>query len=240
MSDDNKVDESAIEGWTKEEKFDLMVALKNCGSHETGKIREYVTTRSFEEIEAAVFYYKQIAMKHPLFESKCKVEKTRQSRKPRMPLTGWAKLLTDSLRFNELHTETSTAVRLIADLETMPSPLCTGGVDFRQVYHQVANALEGKQLTTDLVTGAVLHRTITETALASKAFIKNTAYKYVLNEIDLSDKAINTFPRPTEDQELSVIRHLAAQRSYNPLRVSEEYLKPSCQVTWSSAQVKAD
>lgn len=232
-----EVSKDVIKGWTKDEKFYLLLALKTFGMHNIKKIQEYVSTKSLDETKAAVDYFKHIAIQHPVFEKRREVVKSKFTRKPRVPLACWAQLLTDALNFNELRTETATAVRLIADLEKIPSPVCTDTIDFRQVYHQIANALEGKAVAPDLATTAILYKCVSETALSSKAFIKNVAYKYVINTIDLSDKEINMFPRPTEDKELSILRHLASQRSYNPLKVKEEYLKPSCETTWNESML---
>ncbi|KAJ8705793.1 hypothetical protein PYW08_012839 [Mythimna loreyi] len=216
----------AIKDWTQEEKYHLLKGLKTHGRHDFEKIQEHVPTKTLEEVKAAVEYYTGVALQHPIFVKETG-QKPRRSRKPHSPLTDWAKLLTDHLSYSELSTETATAVRMIADLEKIPPPECTDGIDFRKVYHQIANAMEGKPLNVDLSTAAVLHKCLIETALSSKAFIKTAAFRYIINNIDLSDKEINTFPRPTEDHELATLRHLASQRSYNPLKVPEENLKPS-------------
>lgn len=214
----------AIKDWSQEEKYHLLHALKTCGRHDIEKIQEYVISKSLEETKAAVDYYTSIALQHPLFQ-KPKQLMSKSSRKARAPLTDWAKLLTDNLSYNELRTETPTAVRMIADMEKIPSANCTENIDFRKVYHQIANSMEGKPVTPDLGTSAVLHKCLIETALSSKAFIKTTAFRYIIKNIDLSDREINTFPRPTDDEELAILRHLASQRSYNPLNVPEENLK---------------
>ncbi|KAJ8704109.1 hypothetical protein PYW07_013403 [Mythimna separata] len=216
----------AIKDWTQEEKYHLLKALKAHGRHDIEKIQEHIPTKSFEQVKAAVGYYTGVALQHPIFQKETG-QKPKRSRKPHSPLTDWAKLLTDNLTYNELSTETATAVRMIADLENIPTPECTDGIDFRKVYHQIANAMEGKPIMADLGTAAVLHKCVIETALSSKAFIKTAAFRYIINNVDLSDKEINTFPRPTDNHELSILRHLASQRSYNPLKVPEDHLKPS-------------
>uniref|UniRef100_A0A2A4JYD9 SANT domain-containing protein n=1 Tax=Heliothis virescens TaxID=7102 RepID=A0A2A4JYD9_HELVI len=225
-------DNEAIKNWTQKEKYHLIQALKAYGRREIEKIQEHVETKTYDETKAAIEHYTKIALEHPLFVQKQQDNKQKPSKKHQAPLTGWAKLLTDSLSLNELRTETATAVRMIADLENFPPPECTDNIDFRQVYHQIANAMEGKPITPDLSTTPVLHKCLIETALSSKAFIKTAAYKYILNNVDLSDREINTFPKPTEDYELGILRHLASQRSYNPLKVPEDFLKPSCEVKY--------
>ncbi|XP_075970497.1 uncharacterized protein LOC142972927 [Anticarsia gemmatalis] len=221
-------DTCSIEGWTKEEKFYLLQGLKVFKSHDIERIHEYISTKSPEQIVMAINHYKAIAAKHPVFQKR-NAERAKKCLKPRVPLSSWAKLLIDNRTLDELKTETSTAIRMIADLESIPPPVCTGNIDFRKLYHTIASAMEGKALTPDKITVAILNKCITETAMASKAFIKNSSYKYVINSIDLSDKEINTFPKPTENQDLSVLRHLASQKCYNPFRIQEHFMKPSCE-----------
>lgn len=216
---------SSIKGWTKDEKFYLLQALKAFRSHEIERIHEYINTKTQHEILLAINYYKERAAQHPIFEKN--PIKPKKLFKPRVPLTSWAKLLTDNIPLEELRTESADAVRMIAELEMIPNEVYTEHVDFRKVYHTIANAMEGKSLQLDKITVAVINKCIVETALTSKAFIKNRTFKYFVNSIDF-DKEASTFHKPTENEELTVLRHLASQRNYNPLRVQEMYLKPSC------------
>ncbi|CAB3242857.1 unnamed protein product [Arctia plantaginis] len=217
---------SSIKGWTKDEKFYLLQALKAFRSHDIERIHEYINTKTPHEILLAINHYKKIASEHPIFDKH--PIKPKKYCKPRVPLTSWAKLLTDNFALEELRTESATAVRMIAELEMIPDDLYTEHIDFRKVYHTIANAMEGKSLQLDKITVAVLNKCIVETALSSKAFIKTSSFKYFLNSIDF-DKEAHTFHKPTENQELTVLRHLASQRNYNPLRVQENYLKPTCE-----------
>lgn len=235
---EKSIEDDAIKNWTQKERFHLLQGIKDCGRRDIEKIQEYVITKTFEETKIAVEYFTKKALEHPLFVEKQQEAKQKPAKKHQAPLTGWVKLLTDSLNINELSTETATAVRMIADLENFPAPECTDNIDFRQVYHQIANAMEGKPVNLDLATSAVLRKCFIETALSSKAFIKTAAYKYLINNVDLSDREINTFPRPTEDQELGILRHLASQRSYNPLKVPEDFLKPSCEVKYEDENLE--
>lgn len=219
--------DNPMQDWTEKEKYCFIKSLKLHGPEEINSIAEDVSTRNFEEIKAAIEYCIRRATRLRNKTSDKRAQRSRRSKKPHMPLVDWGKLLTDNLSYNELRTETPTALRLIADLERIPSPECTDGIDFRNVYRQLANAMDGKPLNADLGTAAILHKCLIETALSSKAFIKTAALRNIITNIDLSEKEINMFPRPTEDHELAIIRHLASQRSYNPLKVPEDYLKPS-------------
>lgn len=216
-----------MQDWTEAEKYRFIKSLKIHGPEDIKTIDEDVVTRSYEEIKAAIEYCIRRAEQLRKNSTNKVEQKTKRPKRTNTPLVDWGKLLTDNLSYNELRTETPTALHMIADLERIPPPECTDGIDFRQVYHQIANTMEGKPLNADLGTAAVLHKCLIETALSSKAFIRTAALRNIINNIDLSEREINMFPRPTEDHELAIIRHLASQRSYNPLKVPEDYLKPS-------------
>ncbi|CAG9785140.1 unnamed protein product [Diatraea saccharalis] len=215
-----------LEGWTKCDKFDLLQALKIYGSHHYEEIQKMMPHKSINEIKTMIEYYRQKAKCHPSITEKTNDKKIIHSIS-KVPLAMWAKLLTESLNFNELQTETVSALRLIADLEEIPSPVCTNNVDFKEIYLTIANAMEGKTLPDDPTINSILEKCIIETAYTSKSFIRNTSLRNVLDSINISEKEIISFPRPTDNIELATLRHLVAQRNYNPLNISEEHLKPS-------------
>ncbi|CAG5039953.1 unnamed protein product [Parnassius apollo] len=224
----NNIDLSnGIKNWNKDEKFELLQALKLYSCSDVEKLSKHITTKSPEEVNVAIAYYKKKIMKDPILCQKIKKEKKR-NRTNFIPLADWAKLLTDSLSFKELHTETATALRIIADFEDFPPAVCTNSIDFSKIYHALANALEGKALPKDKGVVAFLEKCLVDTALTSKAFIRQSSCKNIIKSINMSDRAVNSFPRPTDNQELVHIRHLASQRSYNPFNISEDFLKP-CQ-----------
>lgn len=233
-SQQNKPDNNhdAIKNWTLEEKFHLKEALMKYGHQDFKKIQEHVITKNLKETKAAVDYFTSFAHHHPILKKpeghkEQNKPKPKPKSKPSAPLSEWATLLTDNLPLSELQTEAATAVRMIADLEKIPDPELTEGIDFRQVYHQIANAMEGKPVTADPATCAVLHKCLIETELASKAFIKTATKRNILNNIDVSNKEMNMFPGPTDNKELAIVRYLASQRNYNPLKIPEDNLQPS-------------
>lgn len=212
--------------WCKEDKLCLLRALKTHGSKNISHIHTEIPTKSCEQIIRAVNYYKIRAAKIKTSKNRRK-EKSRPRSNPRIPLASWAKFLTDSLSYKELQTESVSAIRIIADLENHPPAACTENVNFKKIYHQIANAMEGKPIPEDKMTNCILKKCLLETALISKAFIRNSTFKFLMDSINISEQEINAFPKPTFDHELSTIRHLAAQRNYNPLNVPEYFLKPS-------------
>lgn len=215
------------QGWSKEDKYSLLQALKCSNSSATDKIMTLLPSKSAEEIEEMVNYYKRKAAKHSQKTDSVRPARKALNKISRAPIAMWAKLLTDSFSYKELETETATALHLIAELEDIPPAACTGGVDFRSMYHTLANAIEGKSVPDDKMINALLEKCILETAYAGKAFIRKSSFRNVLNDINFSDKEINVFPRPTDNHELSTLRHLSSQRKYNPLNITEKYLKPS-------------
>lgn len=217
---------TGIENWNKEEKFKLLQALKSFNYNDLERIRQNVPTKSNDEIRDAIQYYKTKLMEHPTLSQKIKKEKKNNGGNL-IPLADWAKFLTNNLTFQDLHTETATALRIIAEFEEFPSSICLHNIDFKAIYHTLANALEGKALTSDKYVVAILEKCLVDTALTSKAFIRQSNYKNIIKSINMSDKAVNSFPRPTDNQELANVRHLASQRTYNPLNISEEFLKPT-------------
>lgn len=218
---------SATSGWTREEKYILLQALKYSDSSEIDRIHLMLPAKTPDEIRRIIAYYKNRALDHPMFKDRLKKEKKSINNVSQVPLAQWAKLLTDTFTYKELETETATALRLIAEFDKIPCQVNTGGVDFREIYHALANAMEGKCLPDDKMVNAILEKCIIETAYASKSFIRNTSFKNVIHSINMADKEISVFPRPTDNHELANLRHLSSQRRYNPLNISETYLKPS-------------
>ncbi|KAJ8737722.1 hypothetical protein PYW08_000317 [Mythimna loreyi] len=123
-------------------------------------------------------------------------------------------------------TETATALRMIADLEKRPLPDQVEGIDFKEVYHQLGNALEGKPIVGDEKVLAVLHMAYKHTAARAQGCL-NPQMKDFLRKLKVGESFVQEkFPgRPTEDQELNTLRHLSDQDVYNPLKVPEERLK---------------
>lgn len=218
----------ALEGWTKEEKFDLLTALKTYHSSQIKNLKLCIPTKTTEEVIAALNYYKRKAKNHrTMMQNKKLARITKIKPKSQVPLAAWASLLTDSFSFENLKTDTSTAVRLIADIENMPSPVYTEGIDFRKVYHQIANAMEGKGLVGNKLTNAVLKKCIVDTAFTSRSFIRNNTLKMVISFLNLNNQEPRTsYPSYSDNTELSLLRYLALQRAYNPLNIPENYLRP--------------
>ncbi|XP_026485807.1 uncharacterized protein LOC113393236 [Vanessa tameamea] len=214
----------SLKGWTKEEKFQLLQALKEHGLHNIKEIIECFVNKSEDEIKRAIEYYKNKALIHPKMQEK---KSKKCNNLPTIPLASWAKFLIESYGFEDLQTETATALRIIADFEDKPPAVCTNKFDFKKIYHMLADALEGKPIPHDKLTMAMFDKCIVETALTSKAFIRSTAYKQILQSINISEKNMNVLTKPTEDNELSILRHLASQKNYNPLNIPENYLKSS-------------
>lgn len=218
--------DSVTQGWSNEDKYYLLQAIKCSHSNSIENIKTLLTTKSEKEIEETVKYYKKRAANHP-FSTKTLPPSRRALKKiSRAPIAMWAKYLTDLYSYKELEAETSLALHLLADLDDIPAGVCTSGVDFKEIYHGLANAMEGKSLPVDKTINMILEKCILESAYAGKAFIRRTSFLNVLNAIYRSDKEINVF-RPTEKLELDAVRHLSSQRQYNPLNVSETYLKPT-------------
>lgn len=223
---DSTYNHSAPEGWTKREKFILLQSLKMHSSHNLEEILLSLPTKTTEEVQSAIAYYKQKALSRPRISTKNKKPKTDRYAKSRIPLNTWAKLLSDKFNFKDLETETATALRIIAEFETIPPAMQTEDIDFRQVYHLLANALEGKSLDEDKRLAAVIEKCLLETAIISKSFIRKCTLTNIMENINLQGE-VNIVPRPTHIDVGSLIRHLASQKAYNPLNISDAYLKAS-------------
>ncbi|PZC79745.1 hypothetical protein B5X24_HaOG215836 [Helicoverpa armigera] len=223
-------DHEAIRGWTQAEKYNLIQALKAGGLNNMELIQESVPTRTAEELKAGLAYYKSVALQHPLLtaleEKKKPKKKSSNRRKANGPILQWQQQLANALEPDQLRTETATAVRMLAEAEDIPAKELTGNIDFRKVYHQIANALEGRAIDFDAGTTAVLQKCLMDTAMRSKAHL-NPKMKDFLKKIEMPDKESPpvTQARPTSNAELAVLRHLTTQRNYNPLNVPEELLK---------------
>ncbi|KAM3962947.1 uncharacterized protein ACR2FA_003050 [Aphomia sociella] len=218
---------SALQGWTKDEKFVLLQSIKMYSSHNLEEILQSLPSKTPEEIKNAIDHYKQKALNHPKVTTRNKKTNRNYHVRSRVPLNSWAKLLSDTFNFKDLETETATALRIIAQFETIPLAVSTEDIDFRKVYHLLANALEGKPLHEDKKLTAIVEKCLLETAVTSKSFIRKSTLKNVIENINMSEGEINMFPRPTHVNELAAVRHLASQRSYNPLNIPETFFKPS-------------
>lgn len=215
----------SIENWTKEEKYDLYQALKVCDFQDYEKLSTYITTKSVDDIRRAISHYKNLISEHPVLCKK--VKKGTKTGGNLIPLADWGKFLTESLNLKDLRTDTATVLRLIADFEEFPSPACASNVNFSKIYHALANALEGKELPKDKMIISIVDKCLIDTALTSKPFMRVSNVKNIIRSLNMSDKELNSFPHYTDNQELTNIRHIASQRSYNPLNLSEDILRPS-------------
>lgn len=215
------------EEWTKDEKFYLYQALKDFGSYNIDSICQAIPMKTKEQIVGAVNYYKKRAFKQ--HEGRPEGRRKAQTQHTRVPLLSWAKLLIDSSNFEELKTDTANALRLIAKFENIPATICTENIDFRHLYHVVANAMEGKALQEDYTIALVLDKCFTEAALVSKAFMKNATLISImenyLKAANTAHKELNTVNKPGTEPSEAAIKHLATKSNYNPFSISESHLK---------------
>ncbi|XP_061377779.1 uncharacterized protein LOC133319007 [Danaus plexippus] len=227
LSDNEELSEdiNELEGWTKQEKFNLLQAIKENGSQYIQLISNFIPTKSEEEIKMAISYYKKKALEHPTTWIQKNIR--RANNLPVIPLSVWAKNIIDTHSFESLGTETAAALRLIAQYEDRPASVCTANIDFKKAYTILADALEGKTIPHDHYILPVFEKCILETALTSKAYMKSSAYKQVIQSINNNTQEVNLFKVPDDDNELIALRHLACQISYNPLNIPEKYLKSS-------------
>ncbi|XP_047985838.1 uncharacterized protein LOC125226050 [Leguminivora glycinivorella] len=214
-----------LKDWTKDEIYELLQTIKVFGSQNVTCISQSIPTKSEQQIKDAIECYKERAVsKHNPIKRKMWYSRKHCNRPP-IPLISWAKFLQDSLTFKDLHTETATALRIIAEFDNIPPAASTENIDFRNLYHALANAMEGKAIADDGPMLAILNKCIVDTALTSKAFMRLGTLQNIIEWIDMSEKPC-VLPRPTDNFELATLRHLASQRTYNPLGIPEQYLKP--------------
>ncbi|KAJ0179957.1 hypothetical protein K1T71_004548 [Dendrolimus kikuchii] len=228
MGEQDNQNRNPLEGWTSEDRYNLFIALKNYPIHRIKAINTFIPTKTPEEITAAISYFKDKTKKQRTMLRNIDIAKKTKLRPDlRVPLANWASLLTDTFSFEDLQTDTSTAVRLIADVEKVPPPFETEDVDFRKVYHQIANAMEGKGIIGNKYINAILKKCIVDTAFTSKSFIKSSTFKIILSSVNLAQSESRTgFPSHTDDIDLIFLRQIARTRSYNPLNIPENYFKP--------------
>lgn len=235
MCERNNKNSNALEGWTNEDRYNLFVALKNYPLHRIKAINTFIPTKTPDQIVAAISYFKDKTKKHKTILRNTNIAKKTKLRPDlRVPLANWASLLTDSFRFEDLQTDTSNAIRLIADVEKIPPAYETQDVDFRKIYHQIANAMEGKGIITNKYTNAILKKCIVDTAFTSKSFIKHSTLKLLLSTVNFAQNESRTgFPSHADDVGLVFLRQLALTRAYNPLNIPETYFKPANPTTTS-------
>lgn len=223
VGNDGEIPAGIPEEWTKDEKFVLFQALKDFGSYDIDSICQAVPTKSKEEIVETVNNFKKRAFKQQ--KGRPELRKKSQARHLRVPLLSWAKLLIDSANFEDLKTDTANALRLIAKFENIPAPICTENIDFRCMYHVLANAMEGKALDQDYTIALVLDKCFTEAALVSKAFMKTTTLISImenyLKAANTAHKELNTVYKAGTEPAEAAIKHLATRSNYNPFSIAD-------------------
>lgn len=213
-----------IEGWSKEEKFNLLRAMREFGSRDIEKIQSLITSKTCKEIAKAIEYYRAKAFINP------QVLRKREQRKINIcatPLGRWAKALTDTKSYDELKTDIATALRLIADFEERSPKACTEQYNFGKAYHTLANALDGRILPDDPKENTLLEKCLIDTANASKT-LKTFSVQDVISDIVISADWVDDniiIHKANENAELANIRCILNQREYNPLQLSENHLK---------------
>ncbi|XP_034824963.1 uncharacterized protein [Maniola hyperantus] len=221
----NNSKEDILEGWTKEEKFELLEALREVGTNNVEQIKELVSNKTKAEIRAALDFYKNKALATPHIIHK----KERKVIPPVVPLAGWAKYIIDTHGLKEYETETHIALRLIAELEDKPPSAMTEKIDFRKLYQILAEALEGKPLSKDNYISSIIYKCIVETALTSKAFNRgSTCFKNILQaSCNPVEEDVDEFLTPTENIEFATLRNVSSRKNYNPLNIPLNNLRYS-------------
>ncbi|XP_045764650.1 uncharacterized protein LOC123866913 [Maniola jurtina] len=225
MKNNSKEDE--LEGWTKEEKFELLEALREVGTNDVEKIKELISNKTEVEIRSALDFYINKALATPTIR-----RKERKVFPPVVPLAGWAKYIIDTHGLKEYQTETYIALRLIAEFEDKPPSVMTEKIDFRKLYQILAEALEGKPLSKDKYISSVIYKCIVETALTSKAFNKgSTCFKSILQaSCNPVEEDVNEFSQPTDNVEFATLRNVSSRKNYNPLNIPVNNLRYSTRV----------
>ncbi|CAH4019333.1 uncharacterized protein LOC123707386 [Pieris brassicae] len=213
-----------VEGWSKEEKFNLLRAIREFGSHDIEKIQGFMFSKSCDEISGAIEYYRSKAFQNPNVKRKREKRKLNTST---TPLGRWASALMDNKGYDELRTDISTALRLVAEFEERSPKTCTEQYNFGAVYQALANALDGRVLPDDQKVNALIEKCLIDTAVFSKAFKRNSLVKDVINDINLSTDWMDDIVllKASDDSDLANIRHIIGHKAYNPLNISINHLQ---------------
>ncbi|XP_047515044.1 uncharacterized protein LOC125056130 [Pieris napi] len=207
-----------IEGWSKEEKFNLLRAMREFGSQDIEKIQGFMFSKSYEEISGAIEYYRSKAFQNP------NVKKKREKRKlntSTTPLGHWASALMDNKGYEELRTDISTALRLVAEFEERSPKTCTEQYNFGAVYQALANALDGRVLSDDQKVNTLIEKCLIDTAIFSKAFKTTGFVKDVIKDMNLTESIDDIVVlKASDDSDLANIRHIISHKAYNPLNIS--------------------
>lgn len=213
---------AVLEGWTEDETFELYLGIKH-NSYDTKEIQKRLPKRTEEQIQAVIDYFRTELVKKTTGPLSSR-PKRRIKPVPQVPLAKWADLMTETYEYKELQTEYATAVRLIAEFEDHPNPSICNGIDFKKIYHYMADAMEGKPLPEDTIAAEIFNHCIMECSSMSKQFVPKHELEDILADPSTVGHNSNV-PRPTKDGGLAALRHLITQRNYNPLNIPEKYLK---------------
>ncbi|KAF9799143.1 hypothetical protein SFRURICE_006403 [Spodoptera frugiperda] len=140
----------AFAGWSREERFCLLKVV----DIDIEKIRKQIPAKSPNQIKEAIIYVINSLYPSDGDPPPCS----------RMKLSEWQQFLTSSSADpTERRAEGAITARMIAQLEYIPTPERTWNIDFKEVFLQMANAMEGRPVVADAAVTEVLYLMATDT-----------------------------------------------------------------------------
>ncbi|CAH1647549.1 unnamed protein product [Spodoptera littoralis] len=137
-------------GWSREERFCLLKVV----DIDIEKIQQQIPAKSPNQIKEAIVYVINSLYASDGDPPHCS----------RMKLSEWRQFLTSSSADPaERRAEGAVTARMIAQLEHIPTPERTWNIDFKEVFLQMANAMEGRHVVADAAVTEVLYLMATDT-----------------------------------------------------------------------------
>lgn len=213
---------TASTAWTKDDKFALYTSLK---AFESERHRVAIPTKSKKEIEQALEYYVERGFKR-ITQPLLRQRKSRTQESPRIPIVQWAKELSDNYTFKSLISNVAHILRLIAMFEDIPDAITTEQIDFRHIYHLLADASDGKIVTKEVMDSLPMDKGICLAAATVNEIDKtiHIAMQNYLNMTNTASEESNTDKKPNIELIGEAVLFFATKSNYNPFSISDIYL----------------
>ncbi|CAH0703600.1 unnamed protein product [Spodoptera exigua] len=200
-------------GWSREERFCLLRVV----DIDIEKIRKQIPSKSPSQIKQAIIYIINSLYPSDGDPPPCS----------RMKLSEWRQFLTSSSADpTERRAEGAITARMIAQLEYIPAPERTWNIDFKEVFLQMANAMEGRPVVADAAVTEVLYLMATDTVRRCNGIVP-PGLKDFISKINAGTKP--TPPRaPPQSQCLQDPRavFMYSQGGYDPIYAPPEIVNP--------------
>lgn len=210
-----------LQNWTIEECNMLLKVLEEHGSHSRTQIAKAIPTKTKSEITEVIRYYKM----------KTKNERFRANRNMQIPtaiLHEWQKVLEHNFETRDLKTVIPQALRYIAEGSEIPPIHYTSEIDFKKMYHALANAMEGLPLPEmNKFTKHAFKKCIKDGIEDTRVFLNYDILMFCENIMMTPQESVFNIPSQANNPELNTLEYITMNNVYNPFGIPSKFLNIS-------------